>query len=207
MNRPAGVSALLALGVLLALLAGAIALRIPPAPDPFPPGRSGAASRQAAAPEAAATRTAPAEPQGTPSALPTPEPAARTKAATAATVASATPSTTIVVLRWSAERVELVRAVDKPGLPFAGAEATGPARWVLEDPASGARLGEGACSTPRLCECERGADHRRGDVLVRHEAVVRLKLPRLLPRQRLRIEAPGPTGWETLGAFLVEDRS
>lgn len=201
-NRPVGVSALLALGVLLALLAGAVALRIPPA-NPVQPGQA-AASRQAGD----STRAAPSALRGA-DAPATAEPTPGREAATAATITStrAAPSTTIVVLRWSAERVELVRAVDKPALPFAGGPETGPARWVLEDPASGARLGEGACAAPRLCECERGADHRRGDVLVRHEAVVRLKLPRLLPRQRLRIEAPGPAGWSTLGAFLVEDRS
>jgi hypothetical protein len=115
-------------------------------------------------------------------------------------------ATTIVVLRWGAERIELVRAVDKPGLRWAAGGA-GAARFVLEDAATGARLAEGPCAAPRLCPCERGQDHLRGDVMVRHQAVVRLKLPRLAARERLRIETPGPDGWEERASLLLEGRS
>lgn len=114
------------------------------------------------------------------------------------------PTTTIAVLRWSAAGIELVRAVDKPALPWKEAPETGGARFVIEDPRTGARLGEGPCARPRLCACPRARDHLRGDVVVRHEAVVRLKLPRLAAQERVRIEAPGPEGWEALGSFELE---
>lgn len=117
--------------------------------------------------------------------------------------AATPPSTTIVVLRWSAERVTLAHAADKPDLPWV-ASGGGAARFVIEDAESGARLGEGPCEQPRLCGCEAGRDHLRGDVMVRHEAVVRVKLPRLSARERVRLEVPGPEGWETLGSFLLE---
>lgn len=138
-----------------------------------------------------------------PAAVADPSPSQHPTAAAIPEPAVTTPSTTIVVLRWGAERVTLEHAVDKPDLPWA-ATGRGAARFVIEDAESGARLGEGPCEQPRLCACEAGRDHLRGDVMVRHEAVVRLKLPRLGARERVRLEVPGPEGWETLGSFLLE---
>jgi len=107
--------------------------------------------------------------------------------------------TSIVVLRLADAGVELVTRVTKPFAcppgepPTAGAITAG--RWRLVDRASGALLAEGALALPRLCECPKGRDHRRGCVVVHHSAVVRLKLPRLAAQERLElVGAEGPVG-------------
>ncbi|MBX3472481.1 MAG: hypothetical protein KF878_36985 [Planctomycetes bacterium] len=107
--------------------------------------------------------------------------------------------TTIAVLRVSqgGEALELVRWVTKP---FA-TEAPGPrgaTHYVLEDAVTGERLAAGPCPLPRLCTCP-GPDHPRGCLRVRHQGVVRLKLPRLAPVERLTIVGPdGPIATFTL---------
>lgn len=103
----------------------------------------------------------------------------------AAPVAS---STSIVVLRWRTDRIELVGQIVKPSRLVAEAEP-GPAavRWRLADAATGRVLAEGPVAAPRLCDCDASADHARGCRRLRHEAVVRLKLPHLAPRERLVI--------------------
>ncbi len=114
----------------------------------------------------------------------------------------APPRTTILVLRWNRSSVELVSFADKP-LP-AERPAPGSALWTLEDPSSGAPLEQGSFALPALCDCAIGHDHAQGCVVVHHEAVFRLKVPRIAPRERLRLVAPD--GRE-LGSFLLEPSS
>lgn len=104
--------------------------------------------------------------------------------------------TSIVVLRLDDEGVELVTRATKPfACPPAEPPTPHAARWRLVDRASGALLAEGALELPRLCECPKARDHRRGCVVVHHTAVVRLKLPRLAAQERLElIGAEGPVG-------------
>lgn len=101
--------------------------------------------------------------------------------------------TTIAVLRVGRAHIDLVSWVTKP-VPFdLPAGETGATRYVLEDARTGVVLATGPCPLPRLCECDGSADHARGCVRVRHEAVVRLKLPRVAPSERLTIIGPdGP---------------
>jgi hypothetical protein len=104
--------------------------------------------------------------------------------------------TSIVVLRLAGEGVELVTRATKPfACPPAEPPTPSAARWRLVDRTSGALLAEGALELPRLCECPKARDHRRGCVVVHHTAVVRLKLPRLAAQERLElIGAEGPVG-------------
>lgn len=175
------------LPALILCLGGGVGLLVATAPQPLPFART---SRDATPHPVGPAPTAPV---ATPS---QPAPIA---------AASSQVATTLVVVRWKRDGVELVDAVVKPGLPWVPGRGEG--RFVISDADSGARLGEGPCGLPRLCDCERGADHTRGDVMVRHTAVVRLKLPRLAARQRVQLETPGPSGWEPVGTILVEDRS
>lgn len=111
------------------------------------------------------------------------------------TAPSSAPRTTIAVLRvgQAGERVELVSWATKP-IPCAlDAAPPGATSYVLEDARTGARLAAGPCALPRLCPCPGTDDHRRGCLRLRHEAVVRLKLPRVAPAERLTILGPdGP---------------
>ncbi|MCO5171609.1 MAG: hypothetical protein M9894_35345 [Planctomycetes bacterium] len=115
----------------------------------------------------------------------------------------ADPRTTIAVLRVreGGEAIDLVRWVTRP---FA-TEAPGPrgaTHYVLEDAVTGERLAAGPCPLPRLCTCP-GPDHPRGCLRVRHQAVVRLKLPRLAPVERLTIVGPdGP-----IASFILDEAS
>jgi len=107
--------------------------------------------------------------------------------------------TTILVLRLRAAGAELVSFSDKPC--HLEQEPSGCARWYLEDASNGARLDEAPCELPRLCTCPLGHDHATGCVIVHHEAVFRLKVPRLAPKERLRLVSED--GRE-LGTFLLE---
>lgn len=104
--------------------------------------------------------------------------------------------TSIVVLRLADAGVELVTRATKPfACPPAEPPTPQAARWRLVDRTSGALLAEGALELPRLCECPKARDHRRGCVVVHHSAVVRLKLPRLAAQERLElVGADGPVG-------------
>lgn len=156
------------------------------APPPRPP------ARVATAPS---PPTAPAPRAPAPPAPPPP---------VAAAPASVTSQTTIAVLRvgQAGARVELVSWTTKP-IPFEldPALPAGAATYVLEDARTGERLASGPCTLPRLCPCPGTADHRRGCLRLRHEAVVRLKLPRVSASERLTILGPdGP-----VATFALKD--
>jgi hypothetical protein len=108
--------------------------------------------------------------------------------------ADVAPRTTIAILQVSkgGAEVDLVRWVTKPvPCPLARTPG-GSARWVLEDARTGAELAEGPCPLPRLLEGD-GPDVKAGCVRLRHQAVVRLKLPRTGAAERLTIIGPdGP---------------
>lgn len=107
--------------------------------------------------------------------------------------------TSIVVLQLGAG-VELLSWAEKPvrflapDLP-AGARA----RYRVEDARTGALLHEGPCDLPTPCRCALGRDHADGCAVLRHDPVVRLKLPRLAERERVTLVASG----ETLGTFVL----
>jgi hypothetical protein len=113
-----------------------------------------------------------------------------------------TDGTTIVVLRLRQSGASLVSFADK-SFAFAP-ESGGSALWILEDAESGRELARGPCELPTLCDCPIGHDHAVGCVMVRHEAVFRLKVPRLARSERLRLlSARG----RDLGAFVLEPLS
>lgn len=122
-----------------------------------------------------------------------------------APVSEAPPArTTIAVLRVGdgGDRLELVSWVTKPFACAASDGAPGATFYLLEDALTGAPLASGPCPLPDLCRCG-GRDHRQGCVRVRHEAVVRLKLPRLAAAERLTIVGPdGP-----IAQFALEGTS
>lgn len=102
--------------------------------------------------------------------------------------------TTIAILRISdgGDRIELVNNFTKQFACAPTDDAPGETFYVLEDAVTGARLATGPCPLPELCRCD-GPDHRDGCRRVRHEAVVRLKLPRVASTERLTIHGPdGP---------------
>jgi hypothetical protein len=114
----------------------------------------------------------------------------------------AKPGTTLLVLRFGPRGASLVSFAEKP--PLAEDRDEGNALWIIEDATTGARLDEGCFELPRLCTCALGHDHVDGCVVVRHEAVFRLKVPRKAPRERLRLLSAA--GAE-LGSFLLEESS
>jgi hypothetical protein len=117
------------------------------------------------------------------------------------TESAAVDKTTLVVLQAKKGAVELIASADKPfPCPRARAPEGRTARYRLEDAASGALLDEGQLDLPPLCDCALGRDHAAGCVVVPHEAIVRLKLPRLASSERLCLR--GARG-EDLGAFLL----
>ncbi len=107
--------------------------------------------------------------------------------------------TTILVLRLGARGLELVSSCEKSTACETSCEGRG--AWRLEDATSGARLAEGLCDFPDLCGCPIGRDHAQGCIVIRHEAVFRLKVPRCAPHERLRVFAPG--GREA-GSFVLD---
>lgn len=109
------------------------------------------------------------------------------------------PGTTVLILRLGARGLELVSAIEKTTPCETSSEGTG--LWCLEDATTGARLAEGCCDLPELCACSIGHDHANGCVVMRHEAVFRLKVPRRAARERIRILAAD--GRER-GSFLLE---
>lgn len=112
--------------------------------------------------------------------------------------------TTIAILRVGdgGERVELVSWVTKGFACATSDEPPGATFYVLKDALTGERLATGPCPLPDLCRCG-GPDHRRGCRRIRHEAVVRLKLPRLAGSERLTIVGPdGP-----IAQFALEGTS
>lgn len=152
--------------------------------------RADPASPAASAPVVASTPPARSAPT-------TVEPAAAAEvpAPPPVTAPSSAPRTTIAVLRvgQAGERVELVSWATKPIPCSLDAAPQGATSYVLEDARTGARLAAGPCALPRLCPCPGTDDHRRGCLRLRHEAVVRLKLPRVAPAERLTILGPdGP---------------
>lgn len=180
-----------AFGLTLTLGVAALLLSGPRAPRPTTePLSSATTTPPAPAPGRAPTSTAPsagADDLGDPVAPPddgAPGPV------TPAPVTSA--RTSIVVLRLADDGVELVTRATKPFACPPAEPPTSPsaARWRLVDRTSGALLAEGALELPRLCDCPKGRDHRRGCVVVHHSAVVRLKLPRLAARERLELVRP-----------------
>ena len=132
----------------------------------------------------------------------TPEVAATPTLAVAAAVARSAPrapGTTILVLRLGARGLELVSACEKETPCETSSEGRG--AWRLEDASSGARLADGLCDFPDLCHCSLGRDHAQGCIVIRHEAVFRLKVPRRAPHERLRVFAPD--GREA-GSFVLD---
>lgn len=130
------------------------------------------------------------------------EEAARPVEAVAPVASSA--RTTIAILRVGdgGERVELVSWVTKGFACATSDDPPGATFYVLEDALTGERLATGPCPLPDLCRCG-GPDHRRGCARVRHEAVVRLKLPRVSASERLTIVGPdGP-----IARFALEGTS
>lgn len=113
------------------------------------------------------------------------------------------PSTTIVVLKVAPGGVTLVTSAEKPFRPEAPVDPGDGPRWRLEDPADGRVLATGPLELPRLCSCPEGRDHQRGCVVVPHEAVVRLHLPRVARRERLTLVDAGVP----LASFSLEDPS
>jgi hypothetical protein len=114
--------------------------------------------------------------------------------ASAAIAAPTSARTTIAILRVGdgGDRVELVSWVTKAFVCATSDEPPGATYYLLEDAVTGARLATGPCPMPDLCRCG-GPDHRHGCARVRHEAVVRLKLPRVSATERLTIVGPeGP---------------
>jgi hypothetical protein len=131
------------------------------------------------------------------------EPEAERPTEAVAPVASSA-RTTIAVLRVGdgGERVELVSWVTKGFACATSDDPPGATFYVLEDALTGERLATGPCPLPDLCRCG-GPDHRRGCARVRHEAVVRLKLPRVSSSERLTIVGPdGP-----IAQFALEGTS
>ncbi len=119
--------------------------------------------------------------------------------------ASRVDRTTIAVLRVGrgGGRVELVSWATKP-IPFTlSADDAAPtaATYVLEDARTGERLASGPCALPRLCPCPGTRDHRQGCLRLRHEAVVRVKLPRVAAAERLTIVGPDEV---PLATFALE---
>lgn len=114
--------------------------------------------------------------------------------------ALATPGTTLLVLRARARSVELVAAHAKP-FPCPETAGGGLLYRVL-DRDGGQVVAEGSVPAPELCRCG-GAEHPpRGCVPIRHEAVVRVKVPRRVARERIRF-TDARTGAD-LGAFDLE---
>lgn len=105
--------------------------------------------------------------------------------------------TTILVLRARPGSLELVSSAAKP---FACApQSSGDLRFTVEDD-HGALLAEGAVPAPPLCGCG-GADHVQGCVSIRHEAVVRVKVPHRAARERVSFrDGRG----DALGSFTIE---
>lgn len=106
--------------------------------------------------------------------------------------------TTILVLRARPGSYELVSSVARPALPPRA--SAGSARFTVEDAETGSFVGTGAFEAPPLCA--RGeADHVEGCTMIRHEAVIRLKVPHRAPRERVRLM--DERGLE-VASFLVE---
>ena len=163
------------LGVVLVFLALLAALRL---------ARTHESSSQVAAGPASETRT------------PAPETPIAPKAPSA--------QTTILVLRVTASRVELLASSVKP---FATVPASvGELAYRVEDAESGEVVARGSFPAPPLCTCSSpDAPHAAiGCVALRHDAVVRLKVPHVRPRERVRIT--GARG-EPLATLDMEARS
>lgn len=111
------------------------------------------------------------------------------------------PATSILVLRLGAGSTQLVSWAEKP-VRFLAPDLPTDVRghYRLEDPVTGRLLLEGACDLPEPCRCAIGHDHAHGCGVVRHDAVVRLKLPRLASRERV-VLLDGPA---RVGTFLLE---
>ncbi len=108
--------------------------------------------------------------------------------------------TSIVVLQLGAG-AELLSWAEKP-VRFLAPDLPDEARvrYRLEDARTGALLHEGPCDLPTPCRCAIGRDHADGCAVLRHDPVVRLKLPRLADRERVTLVASG----RTVGSFLLE---
>jgi hypothetical protein len=159
----------------------------------FEPPREAAAEPEVEAevePAASPSRAAPApaspSPDLAPAELPGPAPIAA--------------RTSILVLRLG-DRAELLSWAEKP-VRFLAPDLPHEARvrYRLEDARTGALLHEGPCDLPTPCRCAIGRDHADGCAVLRHDPVVRLKLPRLAGRERVTLVASG----RTVGAFVLE---
>lgn len=109
--------------------------------------------------------------------------------------------TTILVLAARKGRIDLVSSAAKPfACPKNGHDHL--AFEVMDEP-TGRLLATGAFPSPELCPCDRpeAVHPASGCVAVRHEAVVRLKVPHRAPRERIRLREAG--GAE-LGSFVIE---
>jgi hypothetical protein len=140
-------------------------------------GPSGTSPKAASSPESSlASTSVPSDPGAS-----RPE----TPSGNAALPPGSTP-TTLVVLKVQPEGIALVAAAEKAVRFVPEPTDPGGARWRLLDRA-GRFLAEGPLELPRLCACPRGRDHARGCTVTPHEAVVRLKLPRIQPQETLKL--------------------